>query len=157
MTIRIISVPKPSNLYDRLLGVAAELNQTKYVTHTPLHIDAYFHLGAFTGNTCVGFLYVYVHTIGKEEQRPPIYNAQKIALIEGYAEAFGVLPSFRRQSIGQQLQEEAIAICKAHGCYQIRSRSPISSVENYALKLKMGYAIHPSSENDSYYFIKTLL
>lgn len=54
------------------------------------------------------------------------------------------------------MQEEAISICEAKGCYQIRSRSPVTSRENYALKLKMGYAIHPSEENDSYYFIKTL-
>lgn len=71
-------------------------------------------------------------------------------------EAFGVLPEFRRQQIGQRMQEEAIAICGSKGCYQMRSRSPITSQENYALKLKMGYAIHPSEQNDSYYFIKLL-
>ena len=38
----------------------------------------------------------------------------------------------------------------------MRLRSPITSHENYALKLKLGYAIHPSQENDSYYFIHVL-
>lgn len=32
---------------------------------------------------------------------------------------------------------------------------PHTSVENYALKLKLDYALQPSHENDSYYFIKT--
>lgn len=156
MSIHIFPAPKPSKFYDQLLSTAAELNQTKYTTHMPLHAISIFRLGAFTNNTCFGFIYLYTQVIGEDEQRTPIYNAQGAILLEGYVEAFGVLPSFRRQYIGQRLQEEAIAICRERGCYQIRSRSPISSVENYALKVKMGYAIHPSSENDSYYFIKTL-
>jgi hypothetical protein len=28
--------------------------------------------------------------------------------------------------------------------------------ENYALKLAAGYVLHPSHENDSYYFLKKL-
>jgi len=43
--------------------------------------------------------------------------------------------------------------CRAAGCYQMRSRSPVTSVENYALKLVAGYVLHPSRENDSYCFI----
>lgn len=70
--------------------------------------------------------------------------------------AFAVLLDHRRHGIGQRLQERAIGLCQQRNCYQIRSRSPITSSENYALKLKMGYAIHPSDKNDSYYFIKTL-
>ena len=38
-------------------------------------------------------------------------------------------------------------------CYQMRSRSPVTSVESYALKSKAGYVLHPSHENDSYYFL----
>ena len=40
---------------------------------------------------------------------------------------------------------------QAAAMFPIRSRSPITSHENYALKLKMGYAVHPSSQNNSYY------
>jgi hypothetical protein len=42
------------------------------------------------------------------------------------------------------------------GCYQVRSQSPSSARENYAMKLKMGYVLHPSNENGSYYFIRKL-
>jgi hypothetical protein len=38
----------------------------------------------------------------------------------------------------------------------MRSRSPVTSVENYALKLAAGYVVQPSAENDSYYFILRL-
>jgi GNAT superfamily N-acetyltransferase len=69
---------------------------------------------------------------------------------------FGVLPERRRMGIGQLLQETAIQMAIDLGCYQVRSRSPSSAQEKYALKLKMGYVIHPSNENDSYYFIRKL-
>jgi hypothetical protein len=31
----------------------------------------------------------------------------------------------------------------------MRSRSPVTSGENYALKIAAGYVLHPSDENDS--------
>jgi hypothetical protein len=42
------------------------------------------------------------------------------------------------------------------GCYQMRSRSPVASAENHALKIAAGYALHPSRQNDSYYFLLRL-
>jgi hypothetical protein len=42
------------------------------------------------------------------------------------------------------------------GCYQMRSRSPITSTENYALKLNAGHVLHPSEQNDSYYVLLAL-
>jgi hypothetical protein len=38
----------------------------------------------------------------------------------------------------------------------LRSRSPVTSAENYALKIAAGYVLHPSEENDSYYFLRRL-
>jgi len=38
----------------------------------------------------------------------------------------------------------------------MRSRSPVTSTENYALKVDAGYTLHPSEENDSYYFLRRL-
>jgi hypothetical protein len=32
----------------------------------------------------------------------------------------------------------------------------VTSVENYALKITAGYVLHPSNENDSYYFLRRL-
>ena len=34
--------------------------------------------------------------------------------------------------------------------------SPVTSTENYALKIAAGYVLHPSHENDSYYFLLRL-
>lgn len=153
-TIREIATQ--TNDYMLLLTVAEQLNQARYIPAHETYADRSILLGAFTHDRCVGFLRLLIQVIGRDQQRPSILDATGQPLREGYVEAFGVLVPYRRQGIGQALQEHAIASCREHNCYQIRSRSPVTSVENYALKLKMGYAIHPSNENDSYYFIKTL-
>ena len=41
--------------------------------------------------------------------------------------------------------------------HQMRSRSPVTCPENYALKIAAGYVLHASHENDSYYFYYFLL
>ncbi len=155
MHVEIVEVGEQTELYRDLFAVAVQLDQSSYVAKTETHIDDSILLGAFIDNRCVGFLRLLIQRIGSDEGRPPIMHAGE-PLREGYVMAFAVVPQHRRQGIGQSLQERAIDLCQQRGCYQIRSRSPITSHENYALKLKMGYALHPSAENDSYYFIKTL-
>ena len=156
MRITIREVTAQTDDYMQLLLVAEQLDQARYIPAHETYADQSILLGVFTHDQCVGFLRFLVQGIGREQHRLPVVDAAGQPLREGYVEAFGVLPPYRRRGIGQALQEHAIAYCRDHNCYQIRSRSPVSSVENYALKLKMGYAIHPSNENDSYYFIKTL-
>jgi GNAT superfamily N-acetyltransferase len=156
MQMTICEVLENTDAYRDLLGVAEQLNQSKYIVVREDYIDESILLGAFHAERCVGFLRFTILIIGRDAGRPPIHDASGQALREGFVEAFGIAPDARREGGGQRLQEYATGLCRQHGCYQIRSRSPITSRENYALKLKMGYAIHPSAENDSYYFIKTL-
>jgi GNAT superfamily N-acetyltransferase len=142
--------------YDVVLQLAEVLDQKRYVVREYPHAKQRIMLGAFDDvDRPVGFLFTLVQVLGEEEGRSPVVLNGKV-LLESYVEAFGVLPELRRMGIGQALQETAIQIASALGCYQIRSRTPFSARENYALKLKMGYAIHPSNENDSYYFIRKL-
>jgi len=112
-------------------------------------------VGAFADGRCVGFLRFLVQTVGSEDGRPPLV-VDESSLTEGYVEAFGVDPAVRLEGVGSALQAHAIAYCRGAGCYQMRSRSPVTSVENYALKLAAGYVAHPSETNDSYYFLLKL-
>ena len=155
MDVTIIEVEEQSTAYDDLLQLAGQLAQARYIPVQEAHIDEAILLGAFVGQRCVGFLRLLIQVIGRDRGRPPLTHAGQL-LREGYVEAFGVAPAARRQGIGQRLHERAMALCQQRHCYQIRSRSPITSHENYALKLKLGFAVHPSADNDSYYFIKTL-
>jgi GNAT superfamily N-acetyltransferase len=147
----------PSTIaYDAVLQLAEALDQKRYLVREYPHAKQRILLGAFEeDDRPVGFLCALVQVLGAEEGRSPISLNGKV-LLECYVEAFGVVPERRRMGIGQQLQETAIQIATDLGCYQVRSRSPSSAQENYALKLKMGYVIHPSNENDSYYFIRKL-
>lgn len=93
--------------------------------------------------------------IGSEEGRTAIvYDGAP--LTEGFVEAFGVDPPRRRLGIGSKMQDYAIDYSRSVGCYQMRSRSPATSVENYSLKIDAGYVVNPSEQNDSYYFLLKL-
>jgi GNAT superfamily N-acetyltransferase len=139
--------------FEDLLRVADRvLAQRRYIVAAmPVTASESCVLGAFAGTRCVGFLRYVIHVIGAEEGRPPVVHHGS-SLTEGFVEAFGVDPGSRRRGIGSALQAKLQEHCKAAGCYQVRSRSPVTSVENYALKLNAGFVIQPSEQNDSYYF-----
>lgn len=150
---RIREVVPGSAAFEAVSRVAAGiLAQDRYLERDfPAALETHV-LGAFVGPRCVGFLRFLVQVIGADAGRPPVVW-HGAALKEGYVEAFGVEPDMRRRGIGRTLQAHALDQCRRAGCYQMRSRSPVTSTENYALKLAAGYVLHPSNENDSYYFL----
>jgi GNAT superfamily N-acetyltransferase len=142
--------------FDDVLGLAGRvLAQDRHLTSGFPAAQESHVLGAFNGSRCVGFLRFLIQVIGAEEGRPAVmYNGAPLR--EGFVEAFGVDPQVRRRGIGTMLQRHAARQCQSAGCYQMRSRSPVTSVENYALKIAAGFVLHPSRENDSYYFLRRL-
>lgn len=154
--VRVDEVRPTTAEFDAVLGLAAQvLSQDRYlVSELPAAAESHV-LGAFDGGACVGFLRYVIQVIGADAGRPPVM-CDGSPLTEGYVEAFGVEPRSRRHGIGTALQEHAAMRCREAGCHQMRSRSPVTSVENYALKVAAGYVLHPSSQNDSYYFLLRL-
>ena len=139
--------------FEPVLALAAQvLAQDRYLVSRFPHAQQSHVLGAFTRGRCVGFLRYLIQVIGAEAGRPPVMHHGR-PLSEGYVEAFGVDPQARRRGIGTALQRHAARQCRIAGCYQMCSRSPVTSSENYALKIAAGYVLHPSHENDSYYFL----
>lgn len=134
---------------------ASVLEQDRYLTREYRHAIESYVLGAFHGDAAVGFLRLLIQVIGAAEGRPAIHH-DGAPLTEAYVEAFGVDPPARRRGVGSALQRRAIEHARLAGCYQIRSRSPVTSVENYALKVAAGYVMSPSEQNDSYYFLLRL-
>jgi GNAT superfamily N-acetyltransferase len=155
-TVQVTEVEFGTERFKAVLNLAdAVLDQRRHIVSAIETASEDRVLGAFDGDRCLGFLRFYVRVVGSEEGRPPvIHNGSP--LTEGFVEAFGVDPAARRRGIGSALQRKAQQLCRALGCYQIRSRSPLSSTENYAMKLAADYTLHPSHENDSYYFLKKL-
>jgi GNAT superfamily N-acetyltransferase len=119
------------------------LAQDRYVTwHFPDALESHV-LGAYYGARCVGFLLFLIQVLRAEAgRRPVIHNGE--SLKEGYVEAFGVDPQLRRRGIGTALQQHAAQQCRIAGCYQMRSRSPVTSTENYALKIAAGMSCIPA-------------
>lgn len=154
--LRVAEVRPGTADFELVLELAADVlaQDRALTTAIPAALESHV-LGAFEGGRCAGFLRYLIQVIGAEEGRPPVLRDGR-ALTEGYVEAFGVDPRLRRRGIGAALQEQAIRRCRAAGCYQMRSRSPVTSTENYALKLAVGYVVQPSTENDSYYFLLRL-
>jgi GNAT superfamily N-acetyltransferase len=150
---QVAEVQPGTRRFETVLALAARvLAQDRYLTSAFPAAQESHVLGAFRGSRCVGFLRYLIQRIGTDEGRPAVTH-QGSALREGYVEAFGVDPELRRRGVGTALQDHALRQCRIAGCYQMRSRSPVTSAENYALKLAAGYVLHPSQENDSYYFI----
>lgn len=152
----VIEVFPGSTPFEHVLALSDRvLEQRRYLTSL-IETAAEDHvLGAFDDTLCVGFLRFFVQVIGADERRPPVH-LDGVALTEGFVEAFGVAADRRRSGIGTALQARARDMCRGLGCFQIRSRSPVSSVENYAMKLAAGYVLQPSDQNDSYYFLMKL-
>jgi GNAT superfamily N-acetyltransferase len=96
------------------------------------------------GTGCAGFLRYLVQVIGAEEGRPAVLRNGE-PLMEGYVEAFGVDPQRRRRGVGTALQQHAVRQCRTAGCYQMRSRSPVTSTENYALKIAADTSCTPAT------------
>jgi GNAT superfamily N-acetyltransferase len=139
-----------------VLGLAARvLAQDRHLTSGFPAAEESHVLAAFDGSRCAGFLRYLIQVIGAEEGRPAVMR-DGAPLREGFIEAFGVDPQLRRRGIGTALQQHAARQCQNAGCHQMRSRSPVTSVENYALKIAAGYVLHPRHEHDSYYFLLRL-
>jgi GNAT superfamily N-acetyltransferase len=154
--VEVVEVGEGDERFAAVVALARQvLDQERYLRSEHPEADESHVVGAFVGGRAVGFLRVLVQAIGADVGRPPLTHGGRV-LTEGYVEAFGVAPDVRRRGVGTALQEWAADRCRAAGCYQMRSRSPVASTENYELKLRAGYTAHPSTSDDSYYFTRKL-
>ncbi len=106
-------------------------------------------------------------TIKKQLLEIPTLNKQKLykndkLLYEYYVQTFFVNADFRNKGIGSSLQEHAYQLSCENDAYQMRSWSSYDKKENYIVKIKLGFSIHPGhtyvSKTNQYipgaYFIK---
>lgn len=151
--VEVVDIRLGDQRFEAVTRLAASvLAQDRYLTREYPHAIESHVLGAFHGETSLGFLRLLIQVIGAEEGRPPVLH-DGVPLTEAYVEALGVAPPARRRGVASALQRRAIEHARAAGCYQMRSRSPVTSIENYALKVAAGYVMSPSEQNDSYYFL----
>ncbi len=122
-----------------------------------------FHLSshvlvATDDSAVMGFLRFVIQYMGPPDDCPVLMQAGN-PLTEAKILAFGVPERFRRQGVGTELQRQSIVYARELGCYQLRSYSELSHAENYALKLKLGFAAFPEQRangQQGVYFVMPL-
>lgn len=77
----------------------------------------------------------------------PLGNPAGTPLRETFVQTFFVEAPYRRRGVGRALQEAALCWTRERGCLQMRSWSSLDRPENYALKLAMGFAMHPATHD----------
>jgi GNAT superfamily N-acetyltransferase len=93
----------------------------------------------------------------------PVCGADGRPLCELFVQTFSVEDEYRRQGHGRALQTAALALAHKLNCHQVRSWSSADRVANHALKVEMGFAIHPGTfrtaagqEISGVYFVKAV-
>ncbi len=154
-----ISLFKPDYpRWNDLLNCVEAEGQRRWLEFSFEHHLSSHVLGATQGDNIAGFLRFAVQQIGPPDDCPPLI-ANGAELTEAKILAFGVPERFRRQGIGAQLQQHAIHHARELGCHQIRSYSSVDHPENIALKLKLGFSLHPEQRpngQQGYYFVLAL-
>ena len=100
---------------------------------------------ALSDDQMVGGLFFLVQPIGPEMDIPVVCDPSSgEPLMEAKIRAFFVLPEMRNKGIGTRLQQAILGKAAELGCFQVRSRSEPDKDANYAIKLKLGFAMHPA-------------
>ncbi len=139
----------------RLWGAMLEHLERTGVRHWVVDDDGapkpktYF-IGAVEGTSVIGHLSLREQAIecpisgGDGSVGMPILDPDGAPLRELYGQTFVVEQMYRRQGVGLQLQQAGLALARDRLCYQVRSWSSLDWRENYALKVKLGFCVHPA-------------
>lgn len=103
----------------------------------------FFASVALNGEEIVGYHIFLLQPLGPEMGVSEIRAQDGVVLQEAKVRGLWVEPDFRNQGLGTRLQEATLEKAKGLGAFQVRSRSALDRVENYAIKIKLGFAAHP--------------
>lgn len=135
-------------------------------TNQPL--PALYFLGAVESDNVVGHIAlkmqrIVLPKIAREAKTQPLITHDDRSLRELFVQTFAVDAAHRNQGRGRTLQLAALDLCRTLGCYQLRSWSSADKRANYALKLSLGFAVHPAVQETAdgqripgVYFVKTV-
>lgn len=107
--------------------------------------------GAFHGTRCAGFLRYLIQVLGAETGRPAVI-CDGIPLKKATSRPSGSISSYAaaasepRSSSTPHSSAGSPVLPDANPC-------PVTCTANYALKIAAGYVLHPSHDNESYYFL----
>lgn len=82
------------------------------------------------------------------EQKCPAVQLGKADLYEAKINVFAVAEDYRNQGLGKLLQKHVIQHATAQNCYQVASYSTYDKIENYYVKLRLGFCCQPEKQAD---------
>jgi len=103
--------------------------------------------GFFEKNKLVGCIRYCIQQIGVEQNTPPII-LNGIKQKEAKINIFAVDEEFRNRGIGKRLQLKVIEDARINNCNQLASYSTFDRVENYSIKLGLGFCVQPEIQTD---------
>lgn len=109
-----------------------------------------YYLGIWQEERIVGHISIQLQPIvapatpWSENQDIPILDSSGQVLKETFVQTFAVEGRHQRRGYGRALQQAALDKTRALGGYQMRSWSSTDRPANYALKVAMGFAVHPA-------------
>lgn len=138
----------PGDEFEPAAGELADtVGQAEYFAYeAEWHLEKHT-LVAVMADRVVGFLRFAVQEIGPDADRPSLALGGE-PMREAYVLAFGVADDQRRRGVGTALQNELIERATTLGCLQVRSRSAGDRAANHALKLSLGFGVHPTKDTD---------
>ena len=122
--------------------------QTPFVTGVYFAHGENFVFGAFTDDgVLVAVIRYCKQKVGAEQGCEPV-QLESLDLYEAKINAFAVHSNYRGQGHGTSLQLHVIEHARSQSCYQVASYSTYDKVENYAIKLKLGFCCQPEVQSD---------
>ena len=116
--------------------------QVEFVEGTYFDHGENISFGWFEERELVGCIRYCIQNIGYEQKTPQIKYKGEF-LKEAKINAFAVSTQYRNKGIGRKLQLQVIKDAKERGCSQVASYSAFDRVENYSVKLSLGFCIQP--------------
>ena len=110
------------------------------------HLEKHTLVAVESGRV-VGFLRFVVQEIGPDCDRPSL-TLRGEPMREAYVLAFGVAEDHRRRGVGTAAAERVDRASHDPRLLQVRSRSAGDRAANHALKLSLGFGVHPTKDTD---------
>lgn len=129
--------------WHELKALSASLGDSKYVFIDDDPVPFFASIALSEDNAIIGYHVFLIQPIGPEMGTSEIKDRYGSVLTEAKIRGLHVLEPFRNQGIGTKLQTLTLEKAAKLGAFQVRSRSELDKVENYAIKIKLGFSCHP--------------
>ena len=134
----------PSHIrWNELKELAQHLGDSPYTFFDEELTSFYACVAISLTDEIIGYHSLLVQPIGPEMGIAEVQDRHGNTLQEVKIRGLRVLEAWRNRGIGTELQKLTLQKAAELGVFQVRSRSGRGKVENYSIKINLGFACHP--------------